>query len=93
MGFRQTSDSMTPSITHCFIGAGLLLSQCRPHVHWSQLNCSALVYTLTAIMSFFFHTHGYMRGPLFRDALQSIDLTATHQEDKNRIQEVHLSNR
>lgn len=53
MGFKHVSDSITSSITHCFIGAGLFLSQCRPHVQRLQSNWSALLYTATAMISFF----------------------------------------
>ena len=49
-------DSILPSIfkSHLSYGAGLVSSQCLPHVQLSQLNASRFFATSTAIISFFF---------------------------------------
>lgn len=51
-------DSILPSIfkSHLSYGAGLVSSQCLPHVQLSQLNASRFFATSTAIISFFFLT-------------------------------------
>ena len=51
-------DSILPSIfiSHLSKGAGLVSSQCLPHVQLSQLNASRFFATSTAIISFFFLT-------------------------------------
>ena len=48
--------SSLPSIlkSHLSYGAGLVSSQCLPHVQLSQLNASRFFATSTAIISFFF---------------------------------------
>lgn len=51
-------DSILPSIlkSHLSYGAGLVSSQCLPHVQLSQSNASRFFATSTAIISFFFLT-------------------------------------
>jgi len=54
IGKRQISDSITPGIFHCLKGAGLLASQCLPHLQVAHLKSFLFCATVRVMVRFFF---------------------------------------